>query len=423
MKKILDIALKDLVRSYRSFFSIGMMFVAPLLITGLMYFAFSGMMGNDAPKLPDFKVVVVNHDQVVENAPRLGEMMVEFLQDERMPDWLLVQIVPTDNEAFDAVNRQQAGAALIIPADFSQSLFEENQQFQLTIFHDPTLTIGPQILSSLISQFIDGISGSKIAVNVVGDGIVAQGGTMNLLTMQQIAEQYSTWYAEVQRNIHHAEDPVIAFINPGSDAAQVENPLAGILGNVMAGMLVFFSFFSSAYSAQSILQEDEEGTLARLFTTPTQRAKILAGKFGSVWLTVIVQSTVLLVLSGLIFQISWGKPLSVGLVLLGLSVSSSGFGLLLVSLMKNSKQAGPVVGGVLSAFGMIGGLFTTAVNNMPPVFNTINLFTPQGWALRGLKVTLAQGSSAEIAMPLLVMLAMGVVLFAAGSMIFQRRFA
>ena len=33
--KIIDIALKDLVRSFRSLFAIGMMFVAPLLITGL----------------------------------------------------------------------------------------------------------------------------------------------------------------------------------------------------------------------------------------------------------------------------------------------------------------------------------------------------------------------------------------------------
>ena len=38
--KILDIAFKDLTRSFRSAFAVGMMFVAPLLITGLIYFAF-----------------------------------------------------------------------------------------------------------------------------------------------------------------------------------------------------------------------------------------------------------------------------------------------------------------------------------------------------------------------------------------------
>ena len=41
--KILDIALKDLIRSSRSFFLIGMMFFAPLLLVGLIYFAFGGI--------------------------------------------------------------------------------------------------------------------------------------------------------------------------------------------------------------------------------------------------------------------------------------------------------------------------------------------------------------------------------------------
>ena len=42
MLKIIDIALKDLTRSFRSLFALGMMVGAPLLITGLIYFAFGG---------------------------------------------------------------------------------------------------------------------------------------------------------------------------------------------------------------------------------------------------------------------------------------------------------------------------------------------------------------------------------------------
>jgi hypothetical protein len=36
--KVLDIALQDLFRSFRSGFALVMMFVAPLLITGIIYF-------------------------------------------------------------------------------------------------------------------------------------------------------------------------------------------------------------------------------------------------------------------------------------------------------------------------------------------------------------------------------------------------
>ena len=43
--KILDIAFKDLIRSFRSAFAVGMMIVAPMMLAGLIYFAFGSMSG------------------------------------------------------------------------------------------------------------------------------------------------------------------------------------------------------------------------------------------------------------------------------------------------------------------------------------------------------------------------------------------
>ena len=53
--------------------------------------------------------------------------------------------------------------------------------------------------------------------------------------------------------------------------------------------MIFFAFFTGAASAQSILTEEEKGTLPRLFTTPTPELSILGGKFLAVALTVLVQ--------------------------------------------------------------------------------------------------------------------------------------
>lgn len=51
-----------------------------------------------------------------------------------------------------------------------------------------------------------------------------------------------------------------------------------MMGLTMAGQMIFFAFFTGGNSMMSILREDEEGTLARLFTTPTDRTNILMGK-------------------------------------------------------------------------------------------------------------------------------------------------
>ena len=60
----------------------------------------------------------------------------------------------------------------------------------------------------------------------------------------------------------------------------------------------------------SILQEDEEGTLARIFSTPTGRTSILAGKFLAVVLMVTVQGVVMILAGIVLFKVNWGNPLA-----------------------------------------------------------------------------------------------------------------
>ena len=44
--------------------------------------------------------------------------------------------------------------------------------------------------------------------------------------------------------------------------------LVRIIGPIMGGTMIFYAFFTGMSTGESILREEEEGTLARLFTTP-----------------------------------------------------------------------------------------------------------------------------------------------------------
>ena len=114
--------------------------------------------------------------------------------------------------------------------------------------------------------------------------------------------------------------------------------MSQIMGPVFAGMMLFFAFYTGAYAMMSILQEDELGTLARLFTTPTSRTAILSGKLLSVLLMVLIQSLVMLVVGRLAFGINWGNPVAISMNVLGQVVAASGLGVLLISFLKNSKK-------------------------------------------------------------------------------------
>jgi ABC-type multidrug transport system permease subunit len=128
-------------------------------------------------------------------------------------------------------------------------------------------------------------------------------------------------------------------------------------------------------------------------------------------------------LSSIAFRVNWGQPLSAALVMLGQVTAASGFGILLISLVKNSRQAGAVVGGVISGTGLLGGLFSASIPDMPGFFNAITHLTPQGWVMEGWKAALAGSSASEIMPTFIVLLLIGIIFFCAGSLIFRRRFA
>jgi hypothetical protein len=66
---------------------------------------------------------------------------------------------------------------------------------------------------------------------------------------------------------------------------------------------------------------------------------------------------------------------------LGLIVAATGFGVMLMSFIKNTRQTGPVLGGVLTITGMIGGLFSNGMPNIPAAMDKVALSMPQGWAM------------------------------------------
>jgi len=191
-------------------------------------------------------------------------------------------------------------------------------------------------------------------------------------------------------------------------------------------MMVFYAFYTGTSTAQSILREEEERTLPRLFTTPTPQATILTGKLLSVFITVSVQVIVLIFAAHFIFGIQWGEFLRVALVAAWLVACASSFGIFVISFVKSTKQGGVVFGGVLTVTGMLGMIPVFALNSASAarMGNTVSLLVPQGWAIRGLLQ--AMNGREPLSVVLLtasVMLAWAIAFFTTGILRFNRRYA
>jgi len=427
--KILDIALKDMTRSFRSTFALIFMFGVPLLLTGMFYFMFGGAAKSDQGfSVPVTTVVVANLDQGGPDfelakaqfpggaqAHSLGDMVLATLQDKSFASLMQVNTATSAEAARAEVDSQKAGVAIIIPADFSQQFSELNGHATIQLYKDPTLTLGPGIVQSVISQFMDSMSGAKVAVEVV----TGQTGSHDPALIGQVVAQYMA--------LIPSGDPSTALLDLHAPAAKkpAASTVSLIVSFIMGGMTIFYAFYTGTSTAQTILREDEEGTLPRLFTTPTSQATILGGKFLAVGLTVLVQMTVLLILGRLIFAIQWGSLLPLALVTLATVLAAATFGIFVMSLLKSTHQAGTVLGGVLTVTGMLGmvKIFTMGSPSSPAWADIASMFVPQGWAVRGLSQVMAAAPTGDILLTCLALLGMSVVFFLIGVVRFQKRYA
>ena len=431
--KAFDIALKDMTRFFRSVFAVVFMFGIPLLVTSMFYFMFGNIAESDGFDLPQTKVIIANMDaggpkfQVnPKNIPggrqanTMGDLIVSILESDDMADLIEVSFTTSAQAARSAVDNQQAQVAIIIPPDFSEQFADiEEGKAVIEFYQDPTLTIGPAIMKSIMNRFLQGMSGVKIAVDVFTDEADASEYALTGLVVQRYLDESLALSEDVEGELLDVHTP------PGngqSEAEESENVLLSIVGPIMGAMMVFYAFFTGTSTAQSILREEEERTLPRLFTTPTSQATILTGKLLSVFLTVLVQVVVLLIAAHLIFKIQWGDLRSVALVAIGIIVSASSFGIFFNSFLKNTKQAGVLFGPVLTVTGMLGMIRVFAMNSPGSAVDTVSLLVPQGWAIRGLVQSMNGEPVSSILITSLAMLAWSVTFFVIGVLRFNRRY-
>ncbi len=446
--KILDIAFKDLSRSFRSAFAIVFMFGIPILMTGMFAFMFGGMLGGDGEEyiLPRTVVYVTNLDKGAsgfdtafmagsggEDPPSfdsMGAFIVHFLQNQELADLIELSEAPDPALAREAVDKQQAGVALIIPENFTEAVLDPDGRIQATLefYQDPTLTLGPNIVKTIISQLVDSFSGTRIALGVVHKQLAKAELDLTVAQEQALLAQYLQGVTKQgeQQSEMGASAGIALQAPPGREVTEDDSQLGQILGLIMAGMMVFYAFFTGTSSAQNILEEEENGTLPRLFTTPTPVATILTGKFLAIGVTILVQVVVLVLFGRLVFGIRWGKFLPVALMTVGAVVAASTFGIFVMSWVKNTRQAGVIYGGVVTVTGMLGMIrtFTFDASNVPKSLDTITLLVPQGWILQGYSLAMQGGETlGRFLLIFAVLMIWSGVFFVVGRARLQRRFA
>jgi ABC-2 type transport system permease protein len=196
------------------------------------------------------------------------------------------------------------------------------------------------------------------------------------------------------------------------------NPLAFFA----TGMAVFFLMYTVTIGGRSILAERNEGTLRRLLVTPTTTVQVLGGKVLGIFMSGFAQVGLLIVGTTLMFNLNWGDPLGIVVLIAAVSLAATGWGLLLAGFAKTTQHVASIGTALMLTFGILGGSFIPAENFTGPL-KSLRLITPNAWAMDGFNLLNTGRSLADIVGPIVALLVMAAVLFVVSVYLFQRRWS
>lgn len=463
MRKLWNIAWKDLYLRFSDRNLLLLMIATPLALSTIVGLAFGGLGGDSAP-IEDIPVAVLNLDRGNAYGQNYGQSYVDLFVPPSTggaenvdcgtgPSSTAGTSIDdlTDATAFDqaeanalfqsgeldeavlggedletiaraAVDQGIYRALVIIPSDFTEKMaylpmvHPNIEATGVTVYGNS----GSQISAGIVRSIVESVTNQLVTGNITVASTFAQvQDTFGTAGLGQLSE------LDFENAFACAFDPRAGTVSLDIEsvvAEESENAASLILVSVGSVQAMFFALFTAQAAVFSIHSERREWTLQRLLTTPTPRSIIFGGKLVSVFVSVFTQLVLLLLALTLVgsllegkLSFIWGNDfLRIVLVLVSASLAVSGFAMFFAGLIKSPEQS-QVIGSVVNiGLAVLGGAFGFS---LPEGVSQVSILY---WG-RAAFEHLATGDP-DIGMHLIMLAGQGVVLFVVGLWMFNRRF-
>jgi len=422
MKKLLNIALKDLKIMFRDPSSLVWMLAMPIALTLAMAFAFGRLTGGgQAAGLQDIPVIIVDLDQ-----GQMSEPIVQTFQSPDLADLIEATTSTDEAAARQAVDTDQVAAAIIIPVGFTEKIIPaglqqgdfaallEREQGVVEVYASPERPISASIVRSIVNAVLNRMTTAGAAAQTSITQLIVSG-YVSPQDMQQIGNEIG------MRSGEQAAQGVLMELSVQSAGAANNTGGFDWMAYMAPSMAVLFLMFTVTLGARSVLAERQWGTLQRLLTSPTSPAQVLGGKLSGIFLTGLAQMLILIVFSALFFGVRWGAPVALILLIVATVFAASGWGALIAAYAKSPGQAMSIGSMLALVFAGLAGNFIGR-QNYPEFLRKISLVTPNAWALEGFQSLGEGGGMNEVLLPIIALTIMGAVLFTIATLLFRRQY-
>lgn len=151
-----------------------------------------------------------------------------------------------------------------------------------------------------------------------------------------------------------------------------------------ASLSVFFLFFTVPFALLGVMEERDQGTLARLRVAPVPTRAVIGGKLLGAFVTGIVSMTALVVATTVLLDAEWGAPLGVAILIVVGVTAAMAVAAAVGTLVRTAEQASAAASIVAVVLGLLGGAFFP-ISSGSPVLEVLSRISPHRWMLDGFR--------------------------------------
>ena len=165
----------------------------------------------------------------------------------------------------------------------------------------------------------------------------------------------------------------------------------GGLSRSASGFSIMFLMITMMSVTGTILEARSNGVWYRLLSTPASRFEIAFGYLLSFFMIGWIQFGILMLATSIFFDVSWGNPIYLVLLVSAMLFAIVGLGLLISGFVKTVEQQSAIGNLVVISTCMIAGVYWP-LEIEPAFMQKMAEFLPQRWAMKGLTEIAGNGS-------------------------------
>lgn len=321
--------------------------------------------------------------------------------------------IEEEGRAFELLKSGEVSAVVILPDNFVYDmkinmLTPFRNKLDIRVLTHPDRSISGQVVQSVMEAYSDAVTSVIIGKNVLIEAAI----------VNDLENDGFKGMKEAMKGITNVMESIKIDID---DLTIEGRKQVSSFDYYAVAMMTMFILFAASHGGRMLLEEKENITYQRMIIAGTPKLGILAGKFFTVFIIVLLQIGIMIVFSHFAMGVQWGSTIPVILISLSAALATAGMGTTLAAATYragNYKMANVFETAFIQTMALLGGSFFP-IDIMPSIFQKLSVLSINGVVLKAYIKIMRGYGMAEVMSHITILTVVG-VLFAALSVLIIR---